>query len=84
MGKLSKVLGILGEYENAKNYGYKSLEIYKKNLLEFHINCVFVLENLAGVLKDLGDYDAAKVFLLKALEISKKHFGEDNANYGNI
>jgi tetratricopeptide (TPR) repeat protein len=60
LGNLAGALNNLGDYETAKKYYQKALEIDKKHYGEDHVKYAITLGNLSIFLANMGDYNEAK------------------------
>ena len=56
LGNLAGALHNLGDYDAAKKYYQKALEIDKKHYGEDHVEYAVTLANLSSILQNLGDY----------------------------
>jgi len=85
LNNLSAILKFLENFNEAKIYQLKAIEIVKK-IQSFHPDLATYYNNLAMILQDLGDLKEAKKYQLEAIEIHQKNFQSfhpDLATYYN-
>jgi len=77
-----------GEYEKAKEYYLKALQIRKDVLGENHPDTAASYGNLGRLYGKTGEYEKAKEYYLKVLQIRKDVLGENHpdtaASYNNL
>jgi tetratricopeptide (TPR) repeat protein len=71
-------LDSIGDYDGARPYYEKDLEIRRKVLGEEHPDTIKSLNNLGALQQAIGDYNGARSYFEKALEICKKVLGEEH------
>jgi len=69
---------VLCEYEKAKEYYLKALQIQKDVLGENHPDTAASYGNLGTLYDKSGEYEKAKEYYLKALQIRKDVFEENH------
>ena len=60
----------LGDFEQAKDYQQRALDIQVDKLGREHVNVATSCYNLASIYQDLGDFEQAKEYQERALAIS--------------
>jgi len=87
LNNLSAILKFLENFNEAKIYQLKAIEIVKK-IQSFHPDLATYYNNLAMILQDLGDLKEAKKYQLEAIEIHQKNFQSFHPNlatyYNNL
>jgi tetratricopeptide (TPR) repeat protein len=71
-------LDSIGDFQAARPYYEKALEIRKKVLGEEHPDTAHSLNNMGALLDSMGELPAARPYYEKALEINKKVLGEEH------
>jgi len=72
LNNLSLILQALGDFNEAKKYQLKTIEIEKKVLEPSLPSLAKSYNNLSMILSDLGDFNEAKKYQLKATQIWEK------------
>jgi tetratricopeptide (TPR) repeat protein len=67
-----------GLYTLAETFLSRSLEIWKRQLGEDHLNVAISLNNLAGLYESQGRYGEAEPMYVRALEIRERQLGENH------
>jgi tetratricopeptide (TPR) repeat protein len=67
-----------GLYTLAETFLSRSLEIWKRQLGEDHLNVAQSLNNLAGLYESQGRYGEAEPMYVRSLEIRERQLGEDH------
>ena len=71
------------DYEAARPYFEKDLEINRKVLGEEHPDTALSMNNMGALLSAMGDYDAARPYYEMALEIRRNVLGEEHPDTAN-
>ena len=70
----------MGEFEQAKKYQQRALEIQLDKLGPEHVYVARSYKNLASIYRDLGDFEQAKEYQQRALEIELDKLGPEPGN----
>jgi tetratricopeptide (TPR) repeat protein len=73
-------LDSMGDYDGARPYYEKALEINRNVLGEEHPDTATSLNNLGALLRATGDYDGARPYYEKAYSILVKSLGANHPN----
>ena len=76
--ELSNIYRVLGNLDNAKQYGEKAKKIALSLFPEDNAFVAFIYNDLAIILIQLGDYAGAKQLLGKIRTYKEKNFGEEH------
>ena len=86
--QLGQIKNNQGDYEQAKLFYEKALEIDQKTVPENHASLANLLNNIGAVYHNLKDYPRARAFYVKAHEIYKRILPPDHldlaSSYNNI
>ncbi|XP_046847655.1 uncharacterized protein LOC124441248 isoform X6 [Xenia sp. Carnegie-2017] len=78
----------MGEYEKAKDFYERAIEIETRTFGLDHVDIAAMYNNLGSVYRDMGEYEKAKDFYERAIELETKAFGPDHVNiattYNNL
>ena len=85
---LASIYKDLRDFEQAKEYHQRALDIELDKLGPEHVNVARSYHNLAFIYKHLGDFEQAKEYQQRALDIALDKLGPEHVNvatsYGNL
>ena len=78
LNNLGNIYRATGDYDRAREFHERALDIRRKTLGEEHPDVAQSLNNLATVYQNIGDYERARELYQRAVDILQKTLGEQH------